>query len=73
MTDDENAPNTSNSVAFWDNRATAHLAPSDIFDLDFDRELYRVTLVGDVPVGPDGKPSTAIEGDPVLAAHGAAS
>lgn len=61
------------SVAFWDNRATAHLAPSDIFDLDFDRELYRVTLVGDVPVGPDGRPSAAIEGDPVMAAHGAAS
>lgn len=61
------------NVAFWDNRSTAHLAPTDIFDLDFDRQLYRVTLVGDVPVGPDGRPSSAIEGDPVLAAHGAAS
>ena len=55
------------SVAFWDNRATAHLAPRDIFDSDFDRQFYRVTLVGDVPFGVDGKPSTAIEGDPIVA------
>jgi taurine dioxygenase len=61
------------SIAFWDNRATAHLAPADIYDLDFDRQLYRITLVGDVPVGPGGVPSRAIEGDPVLAAHGGAS
>ena len=56
------------SVAFWDNRSTAHLAPSDIFDLDFDRQLYRTTLVGEIPVGPDGRASTAIEGSPVDAA-----
>jgi alpha-ketoglutarate-dependent sulfate ester dioxygenase len=56
------------SIAFWDNRTTAHLAPTDIFDLDFDRQLYRTTLVGDVPVGPDGKPSVALQGSPVLAA-----
>ncbi|WP_244851397.1 TauD/TfdA family dioxygenase [Caballeronia sp. SL2Y3] len=56
------------SIAFWDNRTTAHLAPTDIFDLDFDRQLYRTTLVGDVPVGPDGKRSVAIEGSPVGAA-----
>jgi taurine dioxygenase len=55
------------SVAFWDNRATAHLAPRDIFDSDFDRQFYRVTLVGDVPVGVDGKPSTRVEGDPIVA------
>lgn len=56
------------SIAFWDNRTTAHLAPTDIFDLDFDRQLYRTTLVGDVPVGPDGRESVAIEGSPVGAA-----
>ncbi|GAB7539953.1 TauD/TfdA dioxygenase family protein [Burkholderia sp. 22PA0099] len=56
------------SLAFWDNRSTAHLAPTDIFDLDFDRQLYRTTLVGDVPVGPDGRASVAIEGTPVGAA-----
>jgi taurine dioxygenase len=56
------------SIAFWDNRTTAHLAPTDIFDLDFDRQLYRTTLVGDIPVGPDGQSSVAIEGSPVGAA-----
>jgi alpha-ketoglutarate-dependent taurine dioxygenase len=55
------------SVAFWDNRATAHLAPRDIFDSDFDRQFYRVTLVGDVPIGVDGKPSSALEGEPIAA------
>jgi alpha-ketoglutarate-dependent taurine dioxygenase len=56
------------SIAFWDNRTTAHLAPTDIYDLDFDRQLYRTTLVGDVPVGPDGRASIALEGSPVDAA-----
>ena len=60
------------SIAFWDNRATAHVAPQDIFALEFDRQLYRSTLVGQIPVGADGRASTAIQGDPVLAAHGAA-
>ena len=54
-------------VAFWDNRATAHLAPSDIFDTDFDRQFYRVTLNGDIPVDTQGVPSTAIEGEPIEA------
>jgi taurine dioxygenase len=49
-------------VAMWDNRATAHLAPEDIFATDFERQLYRVTLVGDVPVGVDGRPSTPLVG-----------
>ncbi|RQS62619.1 TauD/TfdA family dioxygenase [Burkholderia sp. Bp8963] len=56
------------SVAFWDNRSTAHLAPTDIFDLEFDRQLYRTTLVGDIPVGPDGAASNALSGSPVVAA-----
>ena len=60
------------SIAFWDNRATAHLAPNDIFDLDFDRQLYRVTLVGEVPENVHGERSRIISGDPVLAFHSAA-
>lgn len=52
-------------IAMWDNRATAHLAPEDIFDTDFDRQLYRVTLVGDIPVGVDGARSTPIVGEPL--------
>ncbi|MEM7225764.1 MAG: TauD/TfdA family dioxygenase [Pseudomonadota bacterium] len=55
------------SVAFWDNRATAHLAPSDIFATDFDRQFYRVTLMGEVPRGADGSPSTLISGQPIEA------
>ena len=54
-------------IAFWDNRATCHLAPSDIFQIDADRQLYRTTLVGDVPVGIDGKESTPVMGQPILA------
>ncbi|CAO5179521.1 alkyl sulfatase [Frankia sp. AiPs1] len=52
------------SVAFWDNRATAHLVPGDLNDLDFDfdRVLYRVTLEGDIPVGVDGRPSELVSG-----------
>ncbi|MCZ6874586.1 MAG: TauD/TfdA family dioxygenase [bacterium] len=55
------------SIAFWDNRATAHLAPRDIFDTDFDRQFWRVTLMGDVPVGVDGEPSESLEGEPIMA------
>lgn len=52
------------SLAFWDNRSTVHLAPNDLDRLDHDRQLYRITLVGDVPVGPDGRPSVALDGEP---------
>jgi taurine dioxygenase len=55
-------------VAFWDNRSTAHLAPLDILDSEFDRQLYRITLVGEVPYGVDGRRSVAIEGRPILSA-----
>ena len=57
----------SGDIAMWDNRATAHLAPTDIFQNDYDRQLYRVTLVGDTPVGVDGKSSKALQGEPILA------
>ena len=54
-------------VAFWDNRATCHLAPNDILQSGFDRQLYRITLVGDIPVGIDGRPSTSHGGEPIRA------
>jgi taurine dioxygenase len=57
------------SVAFWDNRATAHLAPRDIEHLDLQRTLHRITLVGDVPVGPDGQASELVAGQPFTAKH----
>jgi len=50
------------SVAFWDNRTTAHLAALDHDHLDSPRRLYRVTLVGQRPVGPDGTPSEVVAG-----------
>lgn len=52
------------SVAFWDNRATAHLAISDAGHLGHDRVLYRVTLEGDVPKGVNGRESELISGQP---------
>src|SRR5262249_17896631 len=55
-------------IAFWDSRSTVHLAPTDIFESDFDRQLYRVTLVGKPLVGVDGQPSKSIEGVPILTA-----
>ena len=56
-------------IAFWDNRSTAHLAPTDIFASDFDRQLYRITLVGEPLVGVDGQASRSIEGEPILSAE----
>ncbi|MET8829336.1 TauD/TfdA family dioxygenase [Streptomyces sp. NPDC004610] len=50
------------SVAFWDNRATIHLAPSDNAHLGQPRTMHRVMLAGDVPVGVDGRPSEALVG-----------
>ncbi|MGW4791770.1 TauD/TfdA dioxygenase family protein [Nonomuraea sp. NPDC004297] len=50
------------SLAFWDNRATAHLAPTDLDHLDVRRTLHRVTLIGDRPVGPDGFVSEIVAG-----------
>jgi alpha-ketoglutarate-dependent sulfate ester dioxygenase len=54
------------SVAFWDNRATAHLGPTDLGHLNVERVLHRVTLIGDRPVGPTGFTSEIVEGKPFL-------
>jgi alpha-ketoglutarate-dependent taurine dioxygenase len=54
------------SVAFWDNRVTAHLGPQDLGHLEVERVLHRVTLIGEVPVGPDGRESDLIEGVPFV-------
>ncbi|MFF6996434.1 TauD/TfdA dioxygenase family protein [Streptomyces sp. NPDC008313] len=50
------------SVAFWDNRATIHLAPGDTAGLGHPRIMHRVMLAGEVPVGVDGRPSTPVVG-----------
>lgn len=51
------------SVAFWDNRSVLHLAPRDHYHLDDARVLHRITLVGDVPVGVDGRRSESLDGE----------
>jgi len=48
-------------VAIWDNRATQHYAVAD-FDTH-PREMRRITVAGDVPVGPDGRRSVVLKGD----------
>lgn len=53
-------------VAFWDNRSTAHLGPADA-PAGQGRSLFRVTLLGDIPVGPDCEPSRAVAGEPFAA------
>ncbi|GGV29666.1 taurine dioxygenase [Streptomyces filipinensis] len=50
------------SVAFWDNRATIHLAPGDHTHVGAPRIMHRVMLAGDVPVGVDGRRSEAVTG-----------
>jgi len=57
------------SVAVWDNRATSHLAPTDIEHLDLQRTLHRVTVIGEIPVGPDGLESELIAGRPFTDKH----
>lgn len=52
---------TPGSIAFWDNRATAHIVPTDA-PPEFRRIVERITLAGDLPVGPDGERSYALEG-----------
>jgi alpha-ketoglutarate-dependent taurine dioxygenase len=41
------------SLALWDNRSVAHLVPRDV-PAGAHRLMHRTTIVGDVPVGPDG-------------------
>lgn len=49
------------SIAFWDNRATAHLVPTDV-PAGMHRSMQRITLAGDLPKGPDGSESYPLEG-----------
>jgi alpha-ketoglutarate-dependent taurine dioxygenase len=48
-------------VAFWDNRATAHVAPNDVPE-GYHRVMERITLVGTQLVGAQGHRSRTIEG-----------
>ena len=45
------------------------MAPRDIFATDFDRQLYRVTVVGQPLQGINGSFSTAVQGRPIVSAE----
>lgn len=48
------------SLAFWDNRVTTHRVPTDI-PPGVHRSMQRITLAGDLAVGPDGSRSYPLE------------
>jgi alpha-ketoglutarate-dependent taurine dioxygenase len=48
------------SIAFWDNRATCHLVPTDV-PRGMHRSMQRITLAGDVPVDIAGNESSSID------------
>ena len=50
------------SIAFWDNRATAHIVPTDI-PKGMHRCHERITIAGDIPVDPAGNKSYVLEPD----------
>jgi alpha-ketoglutarate-dependent taurine dioxygenase len=50
------------SIAFWDNRATAHVVPTDV-PPGAHRAMQRITIAGDLPAGPDGSLSSSLAGD----------
>ena len=50
------------SIAFWDNRSTAHVVPTDV-PAGEHRSVQRITLAGDVPVGPSGESSYSLTGE----------
>ena len=47
----------------WDNQATAHAGPIDYAHFNLPRVVRRITVAGDLPEGPDGFRSQALEGE----------
>jgi alpha-ketoglutarate-dependent taurine dioxygenase len=52
-----------NSLVLWDNRAVAHAGPIDYAHFVAPRVVRRITVAGDLPKGPDGFESHALEGE----------
>lgn len=52
-------------VAFWDNRATAHIAPNDVPE-GYHRLMERITLVGANHIGVNGQVSRTLHTEPEL-------
>merc|ERR1712093_890837 len=53
-------------LVVWDERSTTHRAPTDVYEHNAERQLYRTTLVGQPFQGLDGSTSTIVEGEPML-------
>ena len=51
------------TIAVWDNQAVAHAGPIDYAHFDLPRVVRRITVAGDLPVGPGGFRSRPIEGE----------
>lgn len=54
---------TPNTLVIWDNQATAHAGPIDYAHFDLPRVVRRITVAGELPQGPDGFRSRALEGE----------
>jgi taurine dioxygenase len=52
-----------NSLVVWDNSAVSHAGPIDYAHFDLPRVVRRITVAGDLPAGPDGFRSQALEGE----------
>ena len=51
------------SLVVWDNQAVAHAGPIDYAHFDLPRIVRRITVAGELPKGPDGFRSQALEGE----------
>jgi alpha-ketoglutarate-dependent sulfate ester dioxygenase len=51
------------ALVIWDNQATAHAGPIDYAHFKAPRIVRRITVAGDLPQGPDGFVSRALEGE----------
>jgi alpha-ketoglutarate-dependent taurine dioxygenase len=51
------------TLVVWDNQAVSHAGPIDYAHFDLPRVVRRITVAGDLPTGPDGFRSQALEGE----------
>jgi alpha-ketoglutarate-dependent taurine dioxygenase len=54
---------TPKSLVLWDNAAVSHAGPIDYAHFDLPRVVRRLTVAGELPEGPDGFRSEALEGE----------
>ena len=50
------------ALVVWDNQAVAHAGPIDYAHFNLGRTVRRITVAGELPTGPDGFRSQALEG-----------